>query len=176
MGSRYDAAIFRGVTLDQFAQAFRKGVIGAEVSGPWEGPSGTTVAQIDTASGSNVIVVAPPMETPRGVDTLLASQLGAESLYATVWDSVGSYSLSVVGEGVDRYLSADASAEEIGEEPSYASGDRLPEEPSWPELDEAYVQAVFMGRCGIDPGSLSKHQARWYSLDPLPGSQTNRRS
>ena len=170
MGSRYDINLLRGVTLAQFSQAFQEqGTIGAEVPGPWEGPTGFTVAQIDTESGSNVVVVGPPMRSPRGVNTTFAKELGAEALFATFWDSVSSYSLTVVGEGFRRSLSAEPSEDEDGGEAIvYSRGDRLPEEPSWPTLDEAYVQTVFMGRCGIDPGNLRAYQAAWYSVDPGP--------
>lgn len=47
-----------------------------------------------------------------------------------------------------------------------AAIDRLPEEPSWPDLDEAYIQHVFRGRCGIDPGNLHLYQTTWYSFGP----------
>ena len=171
MGSRYDIAVFRGVTLAQFGQAFREhGVVGAEVERPWAEPP--TIAQIDTASGSNVVIVARPMEMVDGANTLLAEKLGAEVLFATVWDTVSSYSLSVVGDGVDRSLYAEPSEEEenAGEIIVDSSGERLPEEPDWPESDlsEAYVQYVFQARCGIDPGNLYDYDTTWYALGSQP--------
>ncbi|MFV0432777.1 MAG: hypothetical protein ACK5LO_02165 [Leucobacter sp.] len=173
MGSRYDVAALRGVTLDQFATAFaERGTLGERVARPWEGPSGVTVAQIDDPGESIVVVVGPPEQLPYGIDAFLAQRLGVEGLFATVWDTVSSYSLSIIGPGVDRSLSSDAldADEEWDDEPSEptyeASGDPIPEEPAWMTLDEAYVQTVFMRRCGIDPGNLYTLDATWYSLEP----------
>jgi len=174
MGSRYDVAVFHGASLARFVEAFAergRGSVGAETDGPWAGPSGVTAAQIDTDAGSSVVVVAPPMETPRGVDSLLAERLGVEALFATVWDTVSVYELSVVGEGVDRFLSFEPSDDEDGEGILSAEGDPLPEEPPWQGLDEAYIQVVFQKRCGIDPGNLQQHAATWYSLEPRTASE-----
>lgn len=171
MGSRYDITVFRGVTLAEFAEAYdTHGVVGAEVARPWA--ESDTVAQIDAAFGSNVVVASEPMNTPDGVNTRLAGRLGAEVLFATVWDTVSTYSLSVVGDGISRDLYVEPSEDEADEE-GYgamildASGERLPEEPDW-ELDEAYVQHVSQGRCGIDPGNLYDYETTWYVLAPHP--------
>ena len=172
MGSRYDISVFKGATLEQFRRAIPDpAAIGDAVPGPWQGPSGTTVAQIDTDFGSNVVLVAAPMKTPRGIDSLLAEKLGAEGLFATVWDSVSTYSLAVVGDGIDRQLSYEPQDwEDDGEaDPAFGveqSGARLPEEPGWPELDEAYIQVVFTKRCGIDPGRLGDAEGPWLAIDP----------
>ena len=172
MGSRYDISVFKGATLEQFRQAVPDpAAIGEAVPGPWQGPSATTVAQIDTDFGSNVVLVAEPMKTPRGVDSLLAHKLGVEGLFATVWDSVSTYSLTVVADGIDRQLSFEPQDWEDEDEADPAdgveqSGARLPEEPGWPELDEAYIQVVFTKRCGIDPGRLGDGDGTWFAIDP----------
>lgn len=170
MGSRYDLSVFRGVTLAQFAQAFAgRGEMGAVVAGPWAAGAEATVAQIDTGSASNVVVAAEPMRTPRGIGILLATNLGVEALFATVWDSVSVYSLTVSGPGVDRTLSIEMPESEDDEPQLETSGAPLPEEPSWPDLDEAYIQAVLMGRYGIDLGNLAAPDVTWYSLTTVRG-------
>jgi len=162
VGSRYDVNVFRDTTLSQFLLAFDgAAVLGAPVPAPWTGPSGVTIAEIDTAVGRHVVVAASPMKSPRGVDTRLAKRLGTEALFATVWDSVSVYSLQVVGDGTNRYVAADP--EDGGQR---ERGARLPEEPSWPDLDEAYVQTVFKGRCGFDPGATQDYRATWFSFGP----------
>lgn len=161
MGSRYDVAVLRDVTLSRFTEAFvGDAVLGARVDRPWEGSSGVTIAQVDTDRGSNVVVVAPAMKTPRGVDTRLAGRLGVEVLLGTVWDSVSVYSLLVLGDGVDREVADDP------EDGSLRRGTPLPEEPSWPDVDEAWVQTVVKGRTGIDPGRIDDHPADWYAFGP----------
>lgn len=167
MGSRYDIAVYRGTTLPDFMQALdREEPIGPVVEGPWAGASQMTIAQVDTANGPNTVVAAPPMRRPRGIDSRLAKRLGVEALFATVWDSVSTYSLRVVGEGVDRSLSAEPDEEDGGAPLASTHGEPLPEEPGWPDLDEAYVQQVFKGRCGIDPGVLRTYDAVWYAYAP----------
>ncbi|MFW6773311.1 hypothetical protein ACOACO_03430 [Nocardioides sp. CPCC 205120] len=165
MGSRYDVAVFRRTSLSEFGRAVGGTLtVGDQVVEPWAGPSAVTVAQVDVAAESNVVVLAAPMKSPRGVDARLARRLGTEALFATVWDSVSVYALHVVGDGVDREIAADP------EEGAYSRGAPLPEEPSWPDLDEAYVQTVLVARCGIDPGAIGAHPATWFALSPAPAS------
>lgn len=159
MGSAYDVALFRDTQLPRFLLALEADGLGAEVPAPWAGPSGVTVAEVETATGRHVVLVAPPMRSPRGIDRRLASRLGTEALFATVWDAVSVYNLEVVGDGVDRSIAADP--EEGGRS---ESGARLAEEPRWPELDEAYVQTVFTARTGFDPGNIGAHRATWFSF------------
>lgn len=166
MGSRYDVAVFRDTTLAAFADALSAhGSIGAAVRGPWEGPSGITVAEVVTDAGRNVVVAAPSWEMPEEIDARLGERLGGELLLASVSDSAGAYRLEVVGPGVDRWIEAEAPVDG-GEPVRRESGARLPEGPSWPELDESTVQTVFVGRCGIDPGRLDTTRVDWFAFDP----------
>ncbi|MDF9716218.1 hypothetical protein INN71_09420 [Nocardioides sp. ChNu-153] len=165
MGSRYDIAVLRRTSLAELGQALG-GVltVGDQAVEPWAGPSGVTVAQVDGAAESAVVVLAAPMKLPRGVDTRLVRRLGTEALFATVWDSVGVYSLRVVGDGIDREITADP------DDGMHRRGTSLPEEPSWPEVDEAYVQTVLRARCGIDPGAIQDVATTWFPLLPSPSS------
>lgn len=107
------------------------------------------------------------MRMPAGVDTLLAENLQArECVFATVWDSVSTYDLTVVGDGVDRYLSREPDLDdESGEPVRHASGERLPEEPSG-DLDESFIQTVIAGRCGFDPAAIHRTGWGWKTLLP----------
>lgn len=158
MGSRYDILVLANTTLEQFTAALQGGFALGEQTTPWSDQKSTAVAQI----GPHVAVAAPPGRMPWGVGTGLSRELGVEAAKATVWDSVSSYALSVVGPDADRSLSYEGQ----DENPQlHERGDRLPEEPRW-ELDESYVQAVIKGRYGIDPGYLPTDET-WFALLPV---------
>ena len=185
MGSKYDIAVFRNVRYNSLVwQASEDVDFGMRVDGPWQGSSQVTAAQI----GGNVVIVSPAMGTPRGIDTALAQKLGCEALFATVWDSVSTYSLSARGPGVNRYLSAepdldaelegdaelDFDDEPAGEVITEQSGTPLPEEPLGTPLDEAYIQITLRERCGIDPGQLTRLDAKWFEVVPHPRERPKR--
>ena len=169
MGSRYDLVVFQDVTLNEFVQALvGQLAVGDAVDGPWKADSAITIAQYESRGTPYLVIASPPMKTPSQVDTLLATKLEAtESLFATVWDTVSTYSLSVTGPGVDRYLSAEPLGDEEADVPEvYQEGQRLDHEPPWLELDESYIQAVMSGRYGIDPGDMRGDGWHWYALAP----------
>lgn len=166
MGSRYDIALFTGVTIDAFAAAISdRYAVEDRVEGPWRSPD-ATVAAIDVGGRPAVVVASAPMKTPRGIDTRLAQRLGAtECAFATVWDSVSTYELTVVGDGVDRTLTVESDLDDEAQEPvRTASGAPLPEEPAGADLDESFIQIVFTGRYGVDPGSLAG-VGEWYAIE-----------
>lgn len=163
MGSRYDIVLLHGTTLDTVRAAIaERSTVGARVDGPWAGESGATIAELASTAGTSVVVAAAPMRTPRGFDARLARVLGVEMLAATVWDSVGSFSLDVLGPGVDRSRSVDAE-----DDASSERGAPLPEEPLGSPLDEAYVQHLCLRRYGIDPGAIDAIDATWHALVPV---------
>ena len=166
MGSRYDIALFTGVTIDAFAAAISdRYAVAGRVEGPWRSPD-AAIAAIEVRGRSAVVVASAPMKTPRGIDTRLARRLGAtECAFATVWDSVSTYELTVVGDGVDRTLTVESDLDDEAQEPvRTASGAPLPEEPAAADLDESFIQIVLIGRYGVDPGNLVS-VGEWYAIE-----------
>lgn len=164
MSSRYDISLFWGITIAQFMQAYA----GVPTSGRGDSPDGTAVAQIDTDRGPHVVLIPEPMRRPEGVDARLAQALGVEALFATVWDSVSHYSMTVMGPGIDRHISSapDEDPAAQGKILVEQSGAPLSEEPSGTDLSEAYLQTVCMARYGLYPGRVSAYPTTWYSLAP----------
>ena len=170
MGSRYDVAVFIGVSLADFEKAVAdRYILGDRVDGPWREPDGVSVAGFAAGGRHGVVVASAPMKTPRGIDTRLAKRMGAiEGAFATVWDSVSTYELTVVGAGVDRHLSVEA---DLGDaQPGrYASGQRLPEEPDGHHLDESVTQTVLIRRYGVNPAAVGRLGWEWRALVPAAG-------
>jgi hypothetical protein len=159
MSSRYDIAVLRDTTLERLlASPETELELGEEVSGPWSGPLLSSIAEVTTAAGTHVVVTAPPDETPSTLGRRAVRDLGVEALFATVRDSLDVYSLEVLSPTVDRSIRQDMDEEPVD------FGEVLPEEPRQHGLDEAYVQRVFLGRAGIDPGNLERLRATWYAL------------
>lgn len=159
MSSRYDIAIFRDTTLDRFlASPEMGGEVGEVVAGPWSGPEQTSLAEIATDASTHVVVTAPPEGMPSGTGRYLAEDLGIEAIFATVQDSVGTYSLEIRSPEIRRTLRKDIDGER------YEFGEPVPEEDTDFEIDEAYIQLVAVRRTGIDPGNLPAGEIAWHAL------------
>ena len=167
MGSRYDVAVFFGVQLTDFQTAVAdRYQLGDRVDGPWLERDSVAVAEFSVGDRHGVFIASSPMKTPRGIDARLAEKLGAgECAFATVWDSVGTYELTVVGDGIDRHLSIEA--EDDSEPQRYASGTTLREEPAGDYLDESFVQQVFTRRYGFDQSDAGRLGWEWRALVAL---------